>query len=264
LKFDLPTGRQECFRIGTFDLDFKLKTLNFKLILMKKDITRLFIALFLFLWVATVHGSVYAAFLKFDQASYDLEVGDTFDVQIIVNPGTEEVTSIDSYVKYGSSVINATGVTEGSYFPTVLNDLTSGKVYIAGLVDSPSDFKSGTGTVATITFEALKVGTTELVFDCDGQATVTSKVIKNDINSTNIIQCSQNGTATVTIGVAAASGSTLTPTPTGTSTENTSTPTTRPVTQLPASGSAENMMLLGAIGAVLVVIGGVAKLIRPF
>ena len=123
---------------------------------MKKDITRLFIALFLFLWVATVHGSVYAAFLKFDQASYDLEVGDTFDVQIIVNPGTEEVTSIDSYVKYGSSVINATGVTEGSYFPTVLNDLTSGKVYIAGLVDSPSDFKSGTGTVATITFEALK------------------------------------------------------------------------------------------------------------
>ncbi len=208
-------------------------------------------------WVSASSAQVNAGFLKFDQSSYDLAVGDTFDVQIIVNPGSDQVTSIDSYVTYDSSIINATSVIEGSYFPTVLNDLTSGKVYVAGLVDSPSDFKSGTGTVATVSFEALKEGTTELVFDCNGQATVTSKVIKNDINSTNVIECSQNGTATVTIGVGAT---------TDTTTENTSTPTPtrRPVTQLPASGSAENMMMLGALGAVLVVIGGVAKLIRPF
>lgn len=222
---------------------------------MKTRIVRLFVTVFLFLWVAAVHGNVYAGFLKFDQSSYDLAVGDTFDVQIIVNPGSDQITSIDSYVTYDDSIISATSVTEGSYFPTVLNDLTSGKIYVAGLVDSPSDFKSGTGTVATVSFEALTEGTTELVFDCNGQATVTSKVIKNDINSTNIIECSQNGTATVTIGVAGAGPTEDTPTP---------TPTRKPVTQLPASGTAENMMMLGALGAVLVVVGGVAKLIRPF
>lgn len=222
-----------------------------------KTIKKILTIIVLLTWVSASSAQVNAGFLKFDQSSYDLAVGDTFDVQIIVNPGSDQVTSVDSYVTYDSQIINATSVTEGSYFPTVLNDLTSGKVYVAGLVDSPSDFKSGTGTVATISFEALKEGTTELVFDCNGQATVTSKVIKNDINSTNVIECSQNGTATVTIGVGATTSTTIDDTPTP-------TPTRRPVTQLPASGTAENMMMLGALGAVLVVIGGVAKLIRPF
>ena len=222
-----------------------------------KTIKKILTIIVLLTWVSASSAQVNAGFLKFDQSSYDLAVGDTFDVQIIVNPGSDQVTSVDSYVTYDSQIINATSVTEGSYFPTVLNDLTSGKVYVAGLVDSPSDFKSGTGTVATISFEALKEGTTELVFDCNGQATVTSKVIKNDINSTNVIECSQNGTATVTIGVGGATDTTTEDTPTP-------TPTRRPVTQLPASGTAENMMMLGALGAVLVVIGGVAKLIRPF
>lgn len=222
-----------------------------------KILKKLLTMLVILSWVSVSSAQVNAGFLKFDQSSYDLAVGDTFDVQIIVNPGSDQITSIDSYVTYDSAIINATSVTEGSYFPTVLNDLTSGKVYVAGLVNSPSDFKTGTGTVATISFEALKEGTTELVFDCNGQATVTSKVIKNDINSTNVIECSQNGTATVTIGVGATADTTTEDTPTP-------TPTRRPVTQLPASGSAENMMMLGALGAVLVVIGGVAKLIRPF
>lgn len=218
---------------------------------------KLLTILILLTWVSASSAQVNAGFLKFDQSSYDLEVGDTFDVQIIVNPGSDQVTSVDSYVTYDSQIVNATSVTEGSYFPTVLNDLTNGKVYVAGLVDSPSDFKSGTGTVATISFEALKEGTTELVFDCNGQATVTSKVIKNDINSTNIIECSQNGTATVTIGVGATTSTTVDETPTP-------TPTRRPVTQLPASGTAENMMILGALGAVLVAVGGIARLVKPF
>lgn len=220
-----------------------------------KNIKKLLTILFLLVWVTTSAGAANAAFLKFNEASYSVGVGETFDVEIIVNPGSDQITSIDSYVTYDSAIINADSVTEGTYFPTVLNDLTTGKVYIAGLVDSPSDFKEGVGTVATITFNALKEGKTDLVFDCDGQATVTSKVIKNDINSTNIIVCSENGTATVTIGVGgdATGGAEDTPTP---------TPTTAAVTQLPASGSTENMMMMALIGAVLVGVGGLTKLIK--
>lgn len=218
-------------------------------------INKLLVTVLLLVFVSITSATAHAAFLKFDKADYSVAVDETFDVEIIVNPGSDQITSIDSYVTYDSAIINADSVTDGSYFPTVLNDLTTGKVYIAGLVDSPSDFKSGVGTVATITFKGLAEGETDLVFDCDGEATVTSKVIKNDINSTDIIECAQNGTATITIGVGGegTGGAEDTPTP---------TPTQAVVTELPASGSTENMMMFGILGALLVSIGGVARLIR--
>lgn len=223
-----------------------------------KSIKKFFVIVLLLAWGSISAGAVDAAFLKFDKASYSVAVDETFDVEIIVNPGSEQITSVDAYVIYDSAIINADSVTEGSYFPTVLNDLTTGKVYIAGLVDSPSDYKEGVGTVATVTFKALKEGETDLVFDCDGQATVTSKVIKNDINSTDIIVCSENGTATVTIGVGgttpdATGGAEDTPTP---------TPTQAVVTQLPASGTTENMIAMSILGAILVGVGGLTKLIK--
>lgn len=210
----------------------------------------------------SINGGVYAAFLKFDQSSFTVSEGDTFDVQIIVNPGSDQITSVDAYITYDEAVLSADSVTDGTYFPTVLNDLSEGKAYVAGFVNSPSDFKTGTGTVATVTFSAQKVGTTDLVFDCDGQATVTSKVIKNDINSTNIITCSQNGTATVTVKVA---GSTTTTNTTTTSDPtSTPTPTKQQATSLPASGSTETMMMVGLIGVALVAVGSIAKFIRPY
>lgn len=223
---------------------------------MRSFIARFGVFLTMLVVTLSVNGGVYAAFLKFDQSSFTVTEGDSFDVQIIVNPGSDQITSVDAYVTYDESVLSADSVTDGTYFPTVLNDLSAGKAYVAGFVNSPSDFKTGTGTVATVTFSTLKQGSTDLVFDCNGQATVTSKVIKNDINSTNIITCSQNGTATITVNVAGS---------TGTAEEDpTPTPTKRVVTSLPASGSTETMMMVGFIGAVLVAVGGIAKFIRPY
>lgn len=223
---------------------------------MRSFIARFGVFLTMLVVTLSVNGGVHAAFLKFDQSSFTVAEGDSFDVQIIVNPGSDQITSVDAYVTYDESVLSADSVTDGTYFPTVLNDLSAGKAYVAGFVNSPSDFKTGTGTVATVTFSTLKQGSTDLVFDCNGQATVTSKVIKNDINSTNIITCSQNGTATITVNVAGS---------TGTAEEDpTPTPTKRVVTSLPASGSTETMMMVGFIGAVLVAVGGIAKFIRPY
>ncbi len=221
---------------------------------MKLFIRNLFIFALLFVWTTSSAAQVQAAFLKFDQASYVVGVDDTFDVEIIVSPGSDEITSIDSYVTYDSSIISAQSVTEGTYFPTVLNDLTTGRAYVAGLVDSPTDFKTGIGTVATITFRAVAEGETDLIFDCDDQATVTSKIIKNDINSTNIIQCDENGTAVITVGVSDGLGG-----------EDNETPTpTKVVTRLPDTGTTETMMMLGLLGGVLVTVGGIAKFMKPY
>lgn len=236
-----------------------------------KFLRKLFIIAFLFAWVTATAAQAQAALLKFDKADYSVDEGETFNVEVIVNPGSDQITSIDAHVMYDNTIINVDNVTEGTYFPTVLNQLNAGHAYIAGLVDSPTEFKTGTGTVATVVFKAVKEGETDLVFDCDDQETVTSKVIKNDVNSTNIIVCDENGTATVTINVVGSTDDTTdeetteedTTTSTG-GTDDTPTPTRAPVTQLPASGTTENMLLLGSIGAVLVMVGGAAKLMKSF
>lgn len=192
--------------------------------------------------------AVHAASLKFDQPSYSANTSETFDVEIQVDPGSEEITSVDAYVLYDSAVLQVEEVNEGSYFPTVLNDLQTGRAYIAGLVDNPSDFKTGEGTIATITFRGLKDGTATLTYDCQTDTSGPSKIIKNDINATNIIACSQNGSAAVTIG---AGGAVATSAPTSAPVQGGGSP--------PVSGLWENIRNAALPGAVLIIVGGTIK-----
>jgi hypothetical protein len=57
-------------------------------------------------------------------------------------------------------------VAAGDYFTTVTNNIASGKIFIAGYVGSSTPYKTGSGTLASITFKALKSGTGTLTFDC--------------------------------------------------------------------------------------------------
>ena len=91
-----------------------------------KNIKKLLTILFLLVWATTSAGAANAAFLKFNEASYSVAVDETFDVEIIVNPGSDQITSIDSYVTYDSAIINADSVTEGRTFNSS-NDLTTEK-----------------------------------------------------------------------------------------------------------------------------------------
>jgi hypothetical protein len=160
-------------------------------------------------------GAVHAASFSFDKTTYSVNANDTFTVGVVVNPGAEQITSVDAYVTFDKSLLSAQTVAQGTYFPTVLNDIQPGRIYIAGLVEDPSVFKTNQGTVATITFKALAAGVITLAYDCKGTAD-TSKIIKNDVNATNIIVCSDNKGASVTVGGGATSlpstGTTITPT----------------------------------------------------
>ncbi len=176
---------------------------------MKKIFQTTLFVLSFFLISALVFGRVNAASLKFDVPSISVAAGDTFDLQVIVDSGGEEINSIDAYIKFDSSIVSAKSVAEGTFFPTVLNDISNQRIYVAGLVDDPASSKSGSGTVATLTFSALKNGTTTLTYDCDPSVNETSKVVKSDIDATNIIVCSENGSAAVSVTTQAAA----TPTP---------------------------------------------------
>lgn len=219
---------------------------------------------------ATVQGAL-AASLKFDKTSFSVKTGDTFNVQIVIDPGTEQVTSTDAYVVYDGNFLQAQTIVGGTYFPQVLHDKKTNLVYVGAMIQSPTDFKTGKGTVATITFKATGSGSTKLTYQCDKTLIATSKIIKNDPNATDIIECSQNEEATIAV-----SGPTATPAPSGqatptpttvvqlpvTSGGSISTPTaTIHVTSLPQSGTTENMISMAAAGTILLVFGGIAKLL---
>lgn len=160
--------------------------------------------------------SVWAATLKFDPTTVTVAPGGTFTVNVIVDAGTDQVTSTDAYVTFDSTLLTAESVSAGSYFPTVSNNISAGRVYIAGIVASAGTSETGSGTLATVTFTANSAGSATLAFDCQAGVTNTSKVIKNDINATNVLDCTQVATSAVTIGSgsgAVTPTSDLTPTP---------------------------------------------------
>jgi hypothetical protein len=177
---------------------------------MKKILGKILSLLILFIVFPLVFGSVKAASFSFDKSTVSTTNGGTFQVAVIVNPGSDSLNSVDAYVTFDASVLKATAVTAGTLFPTVTHDeSTSGRVYIAGLVNDSASPVTTSGTVATITFQGLKEGTATLAFNCD-----SSKIVKNDINASNVMTCSQNGTSAATIGSGGSSGGSNNPAPT--------------------------------------------------
>ncbi len=109
-------------------------------------------------------------------------------------------------------------------------------MYIAGTIANQGEYKTGTGTVATLVFKGEAEGTTNLEFTCDLTQTETSKINQNDINASNIIDCSALTAHAVTVG----GGGT--------------TATTKP-TSLPESGVYDDMLRYTALGGVLLMAG---------
>lgn len=244
---------------------------------MRKYLHFLLFLTVVFLALPVLSNSVRAASLEFDKTTHSVKNNETFTLQVIVNPGSDQITSTDIYVLYDKAILTAQKVDAGTYFPTVLDDIQPGKVYIAGLVEDPTSFKTGVGTVATITFKSTAEGTANVTFDCRA-ASDSSKIIKNDINATNIITCSSNKSTLVSVGTLTnlpnTSGTTTgTPTPTPTtSITSTPTPTFTPIptriatnsatlSAVPVSGNADTAMALFIPGVLFMLFAGVFKFV---
>lgn len=189
--------------------------------------------------------------MNFDQTSVEVAADETFQLQVNVDAGSEEINSVDAYVIFDSTKLEAQSVSNGDFFPTVFNDITSGKAYVAGMVDDPATSKTGSGTIATITFKALASGTDTLTFECDTSSSDTSKIVKNDIDATNIIVCSENGSTSVNITGGTTGGGTTNGAGT---TGGGTTPST-----LPQSGILDNIVKYAVPGMILLMLGGIFK-----
>ena len=205
---------------------------------------------FIFIFLFFSSSQCEAAYLKFDKTSASVSSSDTFDVEVIVDAGSDQITSTDVYVIYDSSILEAQNVTSGSFFPSVSPQISTGSVYIAGMVEDAATYKTSSGTLATIRFKALKSGSTTLKFNCSG-TDGPSKILKNDINTTNIIDCNSNGTVAVTVDGASSSGATATPT----------TAASANVTSLPQTGIFDNVTKFAIPGSLLLLLGTVVKVL---
>lgn len=226
---------------------------------MYKQAKILSIGLIVFLMMPLlVHGAL-AATISFNPSTTTVDAEGIFEVELIVDSGSDEISGTDAYVLYDSSVLQPQSVEEGDHFPTVTNTISSDRVSISGVITDPTDFRTGSGSLATITFEALQAGTTDLEIYCDLSANDTSKVVKSDINATNIIECNALQEFTATIND---NQPTATPTPTAGPTA-TLVPTSVHVepTALPEAGIADNIAAYTIPGVILLMVGGVLRFV---
>lgn len=204
---------------------------------MKKILQTLLLLTVFFLSFPLLSNPIWAGSLGFDKTTATAANGGTFQIAVTVDPGSDSINSADAYVTFDSTVLKATEVTAGSLFPKFFHDeSTAGKVYTAGMVNDPASSISTSGTLATITFQGLKDGSTTLAFDCN-----TSMIIKNDINVSNVISCSQNGTAAVTVGSGGGSSS--------------------PPSELPQSGVFDNVVRFAIPGVILLILGSALRFV---
>jgi len=183
----------------------------------------------------------FAATLEFSPATGSHTTGTAFNVEIKVNTGGQDTTSTDAVIVFDNQLLSVDNVTYGSFYSTVLHSEQNSKLYISGMVDSAGTVKNGTGTLATVSFKGLTAGTAALSFECEAGRTDDSNVSKNDVDSTDILDCAALTDASYTL-----TGSTIaspTPDPADTGTDgNTDLPTT--------SGTGTDTTAPGATGAV--------------
>lgn len=192
-----------------------------------------------FWFLGAKNSPVMAGYFGFEPTSLTVKAGETFNVKIKINAGADELSSVDAYLLYDNTYLKVVSVMADSYFPTVTYDTaTSGKVYLVGMVDDPATSKSGTGTLATIVFQAVTDGQASLSIDCN-----SSKIVKSDIDATNVMECSKNERAIVTVS----SGSKDNPSPTP--------------SVLPKTGIFENVLNLAIPGIFLIFLGAAARLL---
>ena len=136
-------------------------------------------------YLVFIFGSMYmgpssAAILNFSPSTTTVNVGDTFDVDVVISglmADGEIVSAFDLDVLYDPTVLNATGVAFGlslgdeSFFE-VFNDV----IFSSGRIDfSAVSFLSDTEllglqpddsfTLATLSFDAIGAGFSSLMFD---------------------------------------------------------------------------------------------------
>ena len=227
---------------------------------MNKKIASLIIAFFIFAFAPRV---AYAATLSLSPASASVPVNGTFDVKLLIDTQGESTTSTDAVMFFDDSILSVVSIQEGDngtnpFFPDIYHSVEPGQIYIVGAVIDSIDTRTGTGTVATISFRGVSQGVSDVTFDCTPGKTSDTNISKSDKNQTDIVVCSALINGRYTVGTGA-----TTPVPTTPAVVAGPMNTPTPTATWPVVGSAQTTIGFAGIGIVLLLTGiGATVLIK--
>lgn len=179
---------------------------------MRKILPVLSISFLIFL---TRPGLAFAgASLSFSPASESVMIGESFEVDIILDTGGVETDGVDLLISYDEMRLEAKNAALGNLYDNKINEDVSqpGKIILQAVSDAGSGF-AGTGNLAKISFKAIAGGPAQVSFEMRGESTTDCNV---SADGEDILASVSNATYTILpegigAGIATASG---TPTPT--------------------------------------------------
>lgn len=210
----------------------------------------------IFFVLSATQSGVQAATLQFDPTTGSGAIGESIDLGIVVNAGSDEILAVDAQVRYDKNILEVTNCTDGTFLKVARKDFaTPGQLYIAGIVEDPGSPVTGKGTMATCSFKVKANATTNVTYSCTpGETASDSNVAKNNADATDVIQCPDNGVAVITAGTGV--GGAPTATPSGGLGGSGTVPS-----ELPKTGIIDELMKFAVPGAILVAIGLVSKVL---
>lgn len=177
-----------------------------------------------------------ASSLQFSPATKSVSSNQTFTIDVTINTDGQTAMGANATVVYPAADLTVVSIENGSFFPDFTAPFDSGLIEIRGYFSAANGGKSGTGTLAKITFKAIKsTGTSDVGFRCTDSSTST-QILNTDY--TNILSCGSLNTLKVTYTSAVSPTNTTapgsSPAPTATTKPNpTATPGGSPANKKP-------------------------------
>ena len=183
-----------------------------------------------------------AASLSLSPASASKNIGDVFNVDIVVDTGGDPAAGVSAIVNYDNTRLTAVQGTAGTVLAgaPLTNTINSSTGTIQYDTGNLSNNFTGRGTVATIQFRALAVGSATVNYVFNPNSTVNSSIVAAASSPTNLLTTVNGGVYTIGSGG-------VTPTP---------TPTPAP---LPKAGAVENTLIAIGGGFLFLIIGLIFK-----
>ena len=137
--------------------------------------------------------SSYAATFSFSPVSQSVALNEQFTLNILLDTANAETDGADAIITYDSLYLTPISASLGSLYDTVVTNSTStsNKVILSAVASGNTNY-SGSGTFATVTFKAIKAGSTDVSFNYISGATTDSNITSNQadvlssVNSTTI------------------------------------------------------------------------------
>ncbi len=210
--------------------------------MIKKVILNL-IVVFSFFLLASQSVLAADASLSLIPKTKNVTVGSTFDVDVQLNTDDAPVSSVDVVLNYPADKLEYVDTIAGSVLPTMTDRDEDGTLRLN--LNTTSGTYSGVGTLATITFKALKTGEAPITFVYVAGSTTSDSNVNS--NNSDILKVVSGGSYTITATGSNDSGS-------GSSSGQSATTTPTPRPTLPVTGVGDSVNYLTSVGAIFIIL----------